>query len=56
MREHSKDWHDGYRAARYEGVTYCVGKSPDWVSGWLIGHRDRHDDEIMDSFDDSWAE
>jgi hypothetical protein len=56
LSNHSQDWRDGYRAGRYENVIYVEGKSADFISGWLIGQRDRHDDELMATFDDSWAD
>lgn len=55
MAEHTQDWKDGYHAGKNNPSCIAEGKSAEWISGWLIGKRDRYDNEIMDSFDDSWA-
>lgn len=55
MSERSPEWMLGYKAAK-DGAVVAEGKSNDWLSGWLVGHRDRQDDEIMDTIDQHWAD
>jgi len=47
---HSQDWYDGYHAGK-AGCVFAEDVPADYLVGWMVGHRDRQNDELIDQIE-----